>query len=737
MCAIVQSSGMGKSRTVYELGKTHFLIPVILRNGTSGYPPPDNDVRDFLVMTDPKATDSPDRARRRCIGFFCSLFRNTLQALRRAQGDAASTKANMIRWFYDRMAPPENNSFRKEFFKTVVQDAQKIQTETTKSTEPSSTSSDQGRRAALDMINAANALVNFLRSEDCSSSGQVEVVVAFDEAHVLTERVFNNPTVVEGVWSLFTTLRDAIRALYPTSVYVIFLSTTGKLSQFNPHRSADPSMRVKDEEYKPVPPFTTLRYDLYGPRLIRAKNGSFILSEDQVPIRNDGVSDLHAAGDQTLTLPLITHTAFIVRFGRPLFALMYGNGVKSGILRLAMNKLICDDISKFDDKWKEETPAHVELACLSQRLCLEFNSTTCNDDEQIQIADHMRLCLKIGPDSQYIISSSGSEPLLAEAAGTLMMRDAFNPAESLHRVLTGFSIHKGDQGELISMLGVVVARDAVVRRKLQETPELNSALLGILSPDTEKQQPAFRAVRITDLLDELFKLPEEAKKALQADFGDTYTYFNHFIKPFTQGTCIPEFLAQYMTRGAAVLCANCMPGVNFVLPTLKGSKLHTKKISVVAAQAKLDDTITPERHGEAIFENITHGLERKIFRDAPCELPIVRMVFSLRSKPELWYKARTITINGREVRTHDFWCGGFGPHLLPKRKENDDTWLALASASEKMRNVVDEGARCKRLNKERKSLVPGGSQSADYWSWVRCVPGPGGDGESMDVDEDT
>ncbi|KAL5497742.1 hypothetical protein ACEPAH_2673 [Sanghuangporus vaninii] len=127
----------------------------------------------------------------------------------------------------------------------------------------------------------------------------------------------------------------------------------------------------------------------------------------------------------------------------------------------------------------------MERAGLSQRLCLEFNSTAYNDDEQTQIAAHIRLCLKFGPDSQYLISSSGSEPLLAEAAATLMMRDTFNPAESLKRVLTGFSIEKGDQGELVSMLAVEVARDAVVRRKLQETPELNSALLGILPPDKE------------------------------------------------------------------------------------------------------------------------------------------------------------------------------------------------------------------------------------------------------------
>ena len=36
MCAIVQSSGMGKSRAVNELGKTRFLIPMNLRKADSG-----------------------------------------------------------------------------------------------------------------------------------------------------------------------------------------------------------------------------------------------------------------------------------------------------------------------------------------------------------------------------------------------------------------------------------------------------------------------------------------------------------------------------------------------------------------------------------------------------------------------------------------------------------------------------------------------------------------------------
>ncbi|KAH9178638.1 hypothetical protein EDB89DRAFT_1927631 [Lactarius sanguifluus] len=52
-CSIVQSSGMGKSRLLDEFSKNHFLIPVNLRRkGTSGFPPPDDAIRDLLTQID-------------------------------------------------------------------------------------------------------------------------------------------------------------------------------------------------------------------------------------------------------------------------------------------------------------------------------------------------------------------------------------------------------------------------------------------------------------------------------------------------------------------------------------------------------------------------------------------------------------------------------------------------------------------------------------------------------------
>ena len=111
--------------------------------------------------------------------------------------------------------------------------------------------------------------------------------------------------------------------------------------------------------------------------------------------------------------------------------------VRDGIVRFAMSKLICGNPSDLTTVWKFGVPVNVAFACLSQRLCIEFSSSKYNTDEETQIASHMRLCVKINSDKQFIMSSSGSEPLLAEAAATIMQMDVFKAAESLKRVVVG------------------------------------------------------------------------------------------------------------------------------------------------------------------------------------------------------------------------------------------------------------------------------------------------------------
>ena len=58
------------------------------------------------------------------------------------------------------------------------------------------------------------------------------------------------------------------------------------------------------------------------------------------------------------------------------------------------------------------------LACLSQRLPIQFNSTTyiSQTAERKQVEGHMRVCLKIDAAFESMETVSSSEPLLSEAA---------------------------------------------------------------------------------------------------------------------------------------------------------------------------------------------------------------------------------------------------------------------------------------------------------------------------------
>ena len=171
------------------------------------------------------------------------------------------------------------------------------------------------------LVESAQALVDFL----CDASpvveqDEVEVVLAFDEAHVLCESVKYDITSGGQPWSMFYMLREALRCLYDIPVWGLYLSTTGKLSQFKPHHGIDPSMRIEDEQFKSVPAFTTLRYDLFAPRIKRTNDGrlwySEVLNDSPSPPRKKAKAALKG---NVLTPEQVTTTEFLVKFGRPLY----------------------------------------------------------------------------------------------------------------------------------------------------------------------------------------------------------------------------------------------------------------------------------------------------------------------------------------------------------------------------------------------------------------------------------
>ena len=73
-----------------------------------------------------------------------------------------------------------------------------------------------------------------------------------------------------------------------------------------------------------------------------------------------------------------------------------------------------------------------KLACLAQRLPIEFNSTTyaAKSLEMKQVEGHLRVCLKVDAGFETMTTVSASEPLLSEAAYWMMQNPAFDPLQA-------------------------------------------------------------------------------------------------------------------------------------------------------------------------------------------------------------------------------------------------------------------------------------------------------------------
>jgi hypothetical protein len=84
------------------------------------------------------------------------------------------------------------------------------------------------------------------------------VVLAFDEAHTITER---KQVAAGEEWTVFNELRHALRGLHSRPLFSLFLSTTGKISQFTSAVEDDLSRRVAEGKLVVIKPYTDLGFD--------------------------------------------------------------------------------------------------------------------------------------------------------------------------------------------------------------------------------------------------------------------------------------------------------------------------------------------------------------------------------------------------------------------------------------------------------------------------------------------
>ncbi|EKM49205.1 uncharacterized protein PHACADRAFT_107241, partial [Phanerochaete carnosa HHB-10118-sp] len=607
--SVINSSGTGKSRMLHEVGKLVAHVSFIVREKEStGYPPADIDVRNYfdIVPTSQQAAYS------RCVAFLTSLFRNLHTQLHEAS--AATDYNGVITALYEisTVDEPQHRSRRQSFYHKVVADAKDV------------------AGSLRDLHSAAKSLEDFLLSLGCDISPtpaqgafgnrskpnrskpdrggllpqrhKVLLMLSFDEAHRLTTmRGMQNETV----YSYFGELRRALRTIRLYSIFTVFASTTGEIFQFSPVRQEDdPSRRLQLGQLRTIPPFIHMGFDQF------------------MKIATDGME-----------ITELTGIDYAVHLGRPLFATRYlaGNDeVKRGIVGFAAEKLL-------NGSWPADVKnlsKQQKFACLSARLPLNFTPmpTSLHSEEVEQVEKHLRILLRTHNDRAGIVTETPSEPILALGAQLVMRDPAFRPPLALFEQLDHLAVHRGERGEAIAGLLLLMAMD-----KARALPT-----------------PAAGVVRVTDFLEAL--LPSTTRDVLPCQYGrspaapppntlfssaadainlrttfaQSSMHFTHWMSVKSQKVVSQWHLFACMARGAGIKCANSFPGVDFIIPfLLRGDTASPAAISAILIQVKLDKSYGSNPNVR-LFDAMDPQ-ELGIF-DQDVTMPVVRIVFSLAAK---------------------------------------------------------------------------------------------------------
>ncbi|KAI9569482.1 hypothetical protein HD554DRAFT_2313539 [Boletus coccyginus] len=674
--AIIQSSGMGKSRAVDEIAKGELVIPMVLRpHDSTGYPPADPSIRNYLA-------DSKPGVFQRVLAFLDASFVILAEVAESteapSEGLAPLNKsmpfARQFREYMNHgMTMTRHGEFREKFYDRVIKKADAVLEAYQKKIPTNSDSAglkvdSEIKKPSFLLSTKCEALLKALKVFRDPSSF---VILSFDEMDILKDN--------------YLEFRRALRALIRQPVFSLFLSTAGHMYNTIRNPTVDPSARMVRGGWV-IPPFSELGFDHF------AKHTN--LAGGQDAMETDDI------------LAHVSSTAQLVKFGRPLWATRYNEGdtsVQADIIEFAASKLLGGI-----DPWglaSLELPH--QLGCLAQRLPIEFLSSSYSSSlanpQTVQVQSHLRVVIRVVNNLETMITTTPSEPILSEAAYWVMNARQFKPATALKRILGGFSVDRGDRGELLVMLLLTIARDNAVGPPV----------------DFGVPESGLRYCSVRAFLSSLFVESAwtdaigDRQPVMEVVLGDGKLYFNHFVKVHEHKMLNTKYITRLMTRGAAILCANGQKGVDLVIPFTHGG-LTAKDLGVILVQVKNDQTYNADPKPDKFRQMSIKGLSN---------IPSLRLFFALAAKRSC---LTVVNMPCLPSDTFNFWIAGLSSGILrPIRAEGDAVWKGLLDASYGWKEIyIEHGRRVKekenreKLTNIRRSMYPGGATADAHWrSW--------------------
>ncbi|KIL68319.1 hypothetical protein M378DRAFT_158863 [Amanita muscaria Koide BX008] len=715
--AILQSSGMGKSRMIDELSKKHFVLPINIRpSSDTGFPAADVDVKTFLTVDETEK----DNIHRRSHAFLIALFTTARSFLQNIDHHITNelhreknpqTITQKFRLLMTAGQTFNHQGFkRREFYRAVVKYANELLQlpiisapldSSIRQLTPHGEQLDT-RRAALDLLKCLNPELEAAEIKTLKTIPPL-VILAFDEAHVLLVEKHQSDI---GYFSKFSELRRALRALKELPIFSVFLSTSGKIQNITPRAEDDGSGRVQKSKLVLLPPFIELGFDQMVGQI----------------------------SDGALTIETVSNIKFMVRFGRPLFGSRYFNGdaeIRNYVVYYAAEKLLGGVAFPHTPKAKKETfTSEAKLACMAVRLALEFNATTLasQNRERTQVEKHMRVCLVMSPGFEAAVTVAPSEPILAEAAYLLMQdREAFDLPGVLLDELQRPGLDKGDRGELICLVLLLIARDVAVQEKRSAVIDVRFFMEKLLASQWSTTVSNARPARCCT--------NTEDQRPFSEAFEKSKMYFNHFIKVNDYQVINRAFLWRLIARGAAVLCVDNQGAIDVLLPFLYlDNKLGRDNVSGIFIEVKSDQRFSSIPN-LFLFDAMNPYFLGFFDMDEQKPVPIIRMVFALASS-ESCVKAiedaplrknlpRRARSKGKErarpcpaYTAYDIWCAGTSAETFSVVKPSDEqVYSDLLKLCCLFSDVYEAHTEIDSAKSARRNMNPGTAAHPDHWSW--------------------
>jgi hypothetical protein len=200
-------------------------------------------------------------------------------------------------------------------------------------------------------------------------------------------------------------------------------------------------------------------------------------------------------------------------------------------------------------------------------------------------------------------------------------RKAFDLPRALLSELERPGLDKGDRGELICLVLLLIARDVAVQENDSAAIEILLFMRKLLA---SKWSPI-----VCDSKPARCRTSADGQRSFSEAFTGSKMYFNHFIKVHDFKVINRAFLWLLIARGTAVLCANNQGGIDMLLPFLYfDNKLGRDNVSGIFIQVKNDRNFssTPNLF---LFDAMNPYFLCFFDMDEQKPVPIIRMVFAL------------------------------------------------------------------------------------------------------------